>query len=117
LEEALKSNNIASSLEDLIPDNPQYALLKEKLAEYRARAERDDKPEVIPDGVSVKPGDSSEAIGLVKKRLIFWGDMDEKEDDEPNLNLYDESLVQAISDFQARHGILADGKIGPETIQ
>lgn len=117
LEDALKSNNIASSFEDLIPGNPQYALLKEKLAEYRALAERDDKPDLVPDGISVKSGDSSEAIGLVKKRLVFWGDMDENVVDERNLNLYDKSLVQAISDFQARHGILEDGKIGPETIQ
>lgn len=116
MQEALEKNNIRSSLDELIPKNPQYALLKEKLAEYRDLAEKEEKPALIPDDASVKPGDSSEVAGLVKKRLRFWGDLGDIQTDLQNDNLFDEDMEHAISKFQARHGILEDSKVGPETI-
>ncbi len=116
LQKALEDGNIEASLKELVPKNPQYALLKEKLAEYRAKAEKEEKPELIPSTATIKPGDSSEAIGLVKKRLIFWDDLNESALDSKSINVYDEQLENAIIKFQARHGILEDGKLGPETI-
>ncbi len=116
LQQALEKKDVASSLEQLVPKNPQYALLQEKLAEFRALAEQDKIPDTVPDAASVKPGESSEVVGLVKKRLIFWGDLDEDHADSENINVYDEALEEAIAKFQARHGILEDGKVGPATI-
>ena len=116
LQKALDDGDIEASLEELVPQNPQYALLKDKLAAFRAKAENETIPALIPTTATMKPGESSEAIGLVKKRLIFWGDLDEKAADSKSVNVYDEQLEQAITKFQARHGILEDGKLGPETI-
>lgn len=115
LQEALKNNQVEESIVSLVPKRKQYALLKEKLVAFRELAAKSDIPEKLSIDISIELGDSSEAVRILKERLIFWGDLDENVSEKGNFNVYDQETEQAIANFQARHGILEDGKVGPET--
>lgn len=120
LQEALENKNVEASITSLIPKNEQYSLLKEKLAAFVKMASAKNKsnlkePDRIPADATIKLGDSAEEVGILKRRLIFWGDLNENEEKSDFL-VYNKSTQNAIADFQARHGILEDGKVGPETI-
>ena len=60
-------------------------------------------------------GVKSPAIEKIKQRLRFWGDI--KPFDTIANNQYNESFKKGVMRFQARHGLVADGKIGPGTLQ
>jgi murein L,D-transpeptidase YcbB/YkuD len=50
----------------------------------------------------------------VKKRLIYWRDMQPK---DSLSSVYDAETIEAIKKFQIRHGLAADGVIGKGTIE
>jgi L,D-transpeptidase YcbB len=60
-------------------------------------------------------GVKNAAIEKIKKRLRFWGDL--KPSDTSTNNLYNEEFKKGIMRFQSRHGLVADGKIGPGTLR
>ncbi len=62
----------------------------------------------------ILPNTQSKYIPIIKKRLMYWGDMKEK-DTILNL-LYNKKTQAAIKCFQARHGLKPDGVIGKSTI-
>ena len=73
-------------------------------------------PAKIAADVSLAPGDSAREVSILKKRLSFWGDLSISDLDSATINIFDKKLEKAIAAFQERHGILEDGKVGPETI-
>ena len=62
----------------------------------------------------ILPNTQSKYIPIIKKRLMYWGDMKEK--DTILSALYDKKTLEAIKFFQARHGLKPDGVIGKSTI-
>ena len=62
----------------------------------------------------ILPNTQSKYIPIIKKRLMYWGDMKEK--DTILSALYDKKTLEAIKCFQARHGLKPDGVIGKSTI-
>lgn len=60
------------------------------------------------------PNKKNNYIPTVKKRLLYWGDMVEK--DTILSTLYDAKTLEAVKVFQARHGLKPDGVIGRSTI-
>ncbi len=62
----------------------------------------------------ILPNKKNSYIPTVKKRLLYWGDMVEK--DTILSTLYDVKTQEAVKIFQARHGLKPDGVIGRSTI-
>lgn len=60
-------------------------------------------------------GTKNKTIAKIKDRLRYWGDLSVS--DTINTNSYNETLKKAIAKFQERHGLVADGKIGPGTLK
>ena len=60
------------------------------------------------------PNKKNNYIPTLKKRLLYWGDMVEK--DTILSTLYDAKTLEAVKIFQARHGLKPDGVIGRSTI-
>ncbi|HEX8021463.1 L,D-transpeptidase family protein [Mucilaginibacter sp.] len=89
----------------------QYDLLKNFLAKYRQLDARENW-EPIKLKTKLKPGDSSVIITQIKTRLYKLEDF---KGDTLN-NQFDDELKAAISQFQLRHGLTADGRPGPGTI-
>ncbi len=96
----------------LYPQNRNYNLLREKLAEYRAMAEKGGWGK-IESGSMLKPGMTDQRIPLVRKRLAVTGEMGRGTADTSAF--YDRDLLAAVVLFQQRNGLEALGNIGPET--
>lgn len=101
-------------------DIEQYAQLVAALKRYREIENRGGWP-VVPDQTTLKPGMTDPAIAVLRQRLILEGVPQEAElltvDDvsQEGEEFYDEDLVRAVTAFQARHGLEADGVVGPKS--
>jgi len=111
LEQAADSDDFSAFLDALAPRSDNYARLKRRLAQYRAKAQNGPFT-TVPDGETLKPGMSVPRVAALRQRLI--------EEDIPGAEghsgtVYDGTLVDAVRTFQAHHGLADDGVIGKET--
>ena len=84
--------------------NPIYTELRRGLVRYRQRWA--DLPRVgIPAGGTLKPSSTGERVTLLRQRLGL----------NPS-GTYDSALASAVKEFQAVHGLKADGIAGAGTI-
>jgi L,D-transpeptidase YcbB len=87
--------DLGSLLAGLAPPLPEYTRLKAALARYRAIAGQGDWPILTPDADPRQ----------IRTRLAFEDGAAEVSD-----------TGEALKHFQARHGVSADGKLGPATL-
>lgn len=99
----------AALMRRFAPPHPQYAALRDKLAELRADTGINDVP-VVPDGPSLRPGDSDPRVPILRQRLAI------EADPEGDPELFDEALADALRAFQGEHRLTADGIVGPRTL-
>ena len=114
LEEALAERRVAESLRDLTPGNPQYAALREALAELRQQASRGGWARVPK--ARLKPGERSAAVAAIARRLAGSDDFRGTVPEDHARAAYDAPLVEAVKRFQNRHGLTADGIIGADVV-
>lgn len=94
------------------PVNQYYTLLKEKLTQYRNIEQQGGWDSIDVPKKTLKMGDNDSSLLVVKKNLVFWGDLREND----HTTLFTDSLTAAIQRFQYRMGILSNGKIDVVTI-
>ena len=110
--EAIESGNVATLMRDLEPQHPEYAEMKATLAAYREIAAKGGWPQ-LPDGPALKLGVNDSRVAVLRDRLVITGDLKEAASAGPQV--FDEPLDQAVKRFQERHGLDADGAVGPGT--
>jgi len=105
-------------LASLDPPLPQYAQLRAALAQYRALAARGDLA-VVPAMPKLEPGDAHAGVPALRAHLATLGDLpaDAPAPAPESVERYDEALAAAVKRYQARHGLAADGVIGPATLK
>ena len=124
VEEALKrfsarlaAGEISEAFAAVRPQHPWYQRGRERLQEHRAIAAAGGWPS-IPDGPVLKPGMSDARVPVLRKRLSITRDLPATAagaaPGTPD-DLYDATLEQGVKAFQERHGLAADGVIGPGT--
>jgi murein L,D-transpeptidase YcbB/YkuD len=113
LTDALEHHKVARSLDDLLPDDPQYESLRKALAQYRDLASKGGWP-VGPANLKLKPGQRNPAVPVVARRLAVTGDFTGNISDTGTV--YGPELQEAVKRFQRRHGLEPDGVIGPALI-
>lgn len=111
LEQARGDDSVCHSIFLLRPKHPQYARLRQALAEYR-QIHQQGGWSLIPSGRLLKPGMEDEQIPLIRRRLSISGDYFGNSGDSL---LFDQDLSEAVKNFQIRHGIYTDGMVGDET--
>ncbi len=111
LSQAQSTDDIANLLRSLPPPHPQYRRLREALAAYRSMAATGAWP-VIPEGPTLEGGEDDSRVGLLRSRLAAEG---YPVPATANGDRYDETVLEAVRDFQSRHGLAVDGKVGPRT--
>ncbi len=108
-----KTGNIQVYLRLLAPHTPRYERLRLALADYKRIAADGGWPAVSKGG-TLKPGATGPRVAQVRRRLAATGELSRE---RVNGQTYDAALEAAVKTFQARHGLAADGVIGPKTIE
>ncbi|MGC3943513.1 MAG: L,D-transpeptidase family protein [Chryseolinea sp.] len=127
-------DDLRTAIQRIQPQNEQYARLQQALAFYRSIERYDNEPVSIPS--SLKPGDRSVVIPLLRKRLAHLNGKlspaqepstdslkstvaQESTSNNPALDslVYDSELAAAVQLFQRRHGLTPDGVIGDRTLR
>jgi L,D-transpeptidase YcbB len=114
LREALDGGWVAEMLRDAEPTFVQYHGLKAAYARYRTLAARADVPAVAATQV-VRPGDAFADASALRRRLAAMGDLGGAEGVADSA-VYDTATATAVRRFQSRHGLTADGVLGPATL-
>lgn len=107
----LEVATLGALVDDIEIHHPAYQSLQEGLARYLSIAAQGGWPEV-PDSEVLRPGEEFAAIPLLRQRLAITGDFQGLPDESL---LYDDTLLNAVKTFQTRHGLEADGVVGPRT--
>ncbi|MFN5773228.1 murein L,D-transpeptidase, partial [Flavobacterium sp.] len=112
LHEGLQRQQLSALLTDCHPKHPVYLKLKRALRLLKAYPDKFiglvNLKEVI------KPQQKSRYMPIIKKRLMYWGDLPEK--DTLLTTTYDAKTRAAVLRFQKRHGLRPDGIIARATI-
>ncbi len=87
--------------------NESYKLLKDQLGKYFAIAKKGGWPTITADKKIYKKGDSGVAIQMIKKRLEITGDLTVKDSSA----IFNDTLKDAVMNFQSRYGFKPDGII------
>jgi murein L,D-transpeptidase YcbB/YkuD len=111
LERALHDNRVAESLAELTPDAHGYRALRQALAQYRDYAARGGWP-TVPAVIKLKPGQVSEHVPAVARRLAASGDYTGAMPADGQPAAYTSDLQEAVKRFQRRHGLADDAVLG-----
>lgn len=108
---ALYSNTMKTTIAAYKPKHAVYNSLKKSLSILNQLPTDNFKP--LSTNLKFKFGDKNKAIVNIKQRLQFWNDLSKND----SLSIeYDENMLDAIKNFQSRHGLQPDGVIGIGTI-
>ncbi|MDB5949577.1 MAG: murein L,D-transpeptidase [Massilia sp.] len=116
LERALLEQQLAAAVDAAGPRLALYVRLKATLAEYRKLALQPMTPlPAVSSSRAIEAGASYAGARELGARLALLGDL------APELagtqaDTYSADLAQALKRFQERHGLGADGKLGPRTL-
>jgi murein L,D-transpeptidase YcbB/YkuD len=114
LERAIKSRRIGEALDGFRPPRPEYAALRKALRNFRAGGEGTEWPR-LPEKTSWERGQHGEIADRLRERLRLSGDLPQTPDGgsaDADLELF-----EGLRRFQERHGVEADGRMGPQTLQ
>lgn len=100
------------ALESLAPNTPNYARLKDALADYRAKAAAGGFTP-LAEGETLKPGMTDPRLDALRLRLA---QQDLFVAGSHAGDVYDGALVEAVKLFQERHGLEVDGVLGKATL-
>jgi murein L,D-transpeptidase YcbB/YkuD len=103
----------AADLSTLPPAHRHDEQLRQTLKRYRQIMDQGGWP-ILPEGPTLHPGDTGLSILLLRRRLQATDDLLASEPTQDR-TLFDDALANALRRFQRRHGLEADGMVGPDT--
>lgn len=93
-----------------------FGLLERALLQYENLAQQPGLTDLPPLPRTVRPGESYEGMGALRKLLSALGDLPASTVTESDFtSTLDATLVTALQRFQERHGLEQDGILGPAT--
>jgi L,D-transpeptidase YcbB len=113
IQRALDADAVYQAIDHEKPKHPLYAGLQAALAQYRVIKAAGGWPQ-IPEGPALKLGVHDERVAILRRRLIVTGDLTPRS--SHSLQSFDQGLLEAVKAFQRRHGLSADGAVGPATL-
>ncbi|MGB0922482.1 MAG: L,D-transpeptidase family protein [Alphaproteobacteria bacterium] len=112
LRTALESGNVATSLEELAPQQPGYEKLRQELARLRKLPVNHTTRIQIQDGPTLRAGDQGERVQQLRHRLIELGHLTQSDITRPTFDAQTDAAVKA---FQSHEGLDSDGLVGAAT--
>lgn len=113
LQNALDANDIAGTLQSLLPPQAGYKRLREALARYKMIAEQSEW-QTIEDGPKLQRVDKNMRVVQLRSRLKASSDLTAA--NVENDSLFDEQLEKDVKRFQQQQGLDADGVVGAATL-
>ena len=113
LQPALDTGQIQAALHQLLPWHAGYGRLRQALAHYRRLATQGGWPSIAA-GPVLRLGDRDPRLRVLRQRLRLTGDLGSES--PLAVDLFDQTVEQAVRVFQARHGLDADGVVGSTTL-
>ena len=104
--------SIAKLLKELPPQHSGYRSLKKQLQDLRQLAQQGGWQR-LGWGPVLERGVQHQQVMQLRQRLKVSGDL--VVDPFPEMDIFDRWLEEAVSQYQARHGLEVDGKVGPQT--
>ncbi len=114
LNQILDTKTVALALDTLGPQNPHYRWFRNGLRQYRSIMGAGGWP-TVSSGPALEVGARGERVIELRQRLRVTGDLSETDPADPQN--FGGGLEEAVKHFQMRHGIDADGKVGPRTVE
>lgn len=114
IENIMNGGNLEAAFRRLTPQEPLYRDLKQVFAVYADIARTGGWPTIPAPRSLKKQADHLHYLSLLKQRLRLTGDLSPAESPE---RADDESLKDAVRRLQKRHGLKADGAVGPATLK
>jgi murein L,D-transpeptidase YcbB/YkuD len=111
--EALAQDNLNEMLRGLSPARAEYDRLRQALAHYRSIEQAGGWSKLESDD-SLRPGQRSPLIARLRMRLALEAGRPAVWSDDPRL--FDPELQAELQRYQSRHGLQADGVVGPATL-
>ena len=111
--EGLEDNTITAVLERCRPINPIYGGLRKSL-QYLNELPDDSAFAQIKIQNTIKLNDSGDEVAAVKRRLVYWGDLEKADTTD---NIYSRKAMKAVKRFQQRHGLYPNGVIDSRTAE
>ena len=114
LTRTLREKEIDNAFARMRPQDPDYEMLRNKLADYRKIVAAGGWV-TIPGGRALKRGDreSPARLKALRDRLQAEGINTGQAD---SANRFDQALAAAVAQFQQRHAIVVDSQLGTETL-
>lgn len=99
-------------LAERLPPDPSFWRLQAAVASYQAIVAAGGWP-AMPEGAKIEPGSHGPRVSALRARLEASGEVAGPTGDP---EFYDDQLRTAVERFQHRHGLAADGVVGPGTL-
>ncbi len=117
IQEAIDSPSMREFADVAIPRVFLYQRFKDALARYREIAAAGGWP-TVPTGPTLKPGSVDARVPTLVQRLAITGDLDPQTTSTGSAvtESYSGAVVDGVKHFQERHGLAADGAVGPGTL-
>lgn len=120
LESAIRDGSLRKSLEELYPSFTVYKKMRDGLRELydfqgKFLSETNISWKTLKLSKSIKQQEVHDLIPEIRRRLIFWGFLEQYESDQEKY--YDSLMEVGVKKLQYRHGMAQDGVIGQGTIQ
>ncbi|AOW11288.1 peptidoglycan-binding protein [Flavobacterium gilvum] len=111
LNTALEKDSLAG---EIVKCQPQALTYKKLIAALEIINKfPEDTTDIIDTAYVMRHNHTDKAIITVKKKLIYWNDLDSVR----LSSFYDDKTFEAVKKFQTRHGLYSDGVIGKGTIK
>jgi L,D-transpeptidase YcbB len=117
--QVVSANDVPQTLEQVEPSLPAYRRTEAALEHYLELAKRGDGPAIpIPTAKKpIKPSEAYDGISPLAERLRLFGDLPQDAKIRADSKVYEGPLVEAVKQFQRRHGLTDDGALGQDTFK
>jgi len=116
-ERILTASNVQPVFDGVEPPFAGYRRTEQALARYIELARTDDGEKLPAVTKPIDPGQSYPGTPRMARLLRLVGDLPANANLPGDAQIYDGQLVEAVKHFQRRHGLDADGRLGPSTIK
>ena len=111
------ATDTAAVIASVEPPFPGYRRAEAALARYVDLARQDDGEKLPVPAKPIEPGQPYAGLARLTRLLTLVGDLPAGSAAAPAPQLYEGALVEGVKSFQRRHGLDADGRLGPSTVK